>query len=133
MGKVSESEKFRDLLEYQWEKGIVDHPEWATRLGDNRFNHKLNDVSYEMVIKGQDENSELLQKVAEIDRSKLDKEDQLNYDLYIDGIKQNINGYVFYSYLVPIDQMGGVQISFAGISDYMPFKTIKIIIIIYQG
>ena len=125
MGKVSESEKFHELLEDQWEKGIVDHPEWATRLGDNRFNHKLNDVSYEMVIKRQDENRELLQKVEEIDRSKLDKEDQLNYDLYIDGIKQNINGYVFLSYLMPIDQMGGIQIGFAGISDYMPFKTIK--------
>ena len=56
MGKVSESEKFHELLEDQWEKGIVDHPEWATRLGDNRFNHKLNDVSYEMVIKRQGEN-----------------------------------------------------------------------------
>ncbi len=125
MGKVSESEKFHELLEDQWEKGIVDHPEWATRLGDNRFNHKLNDVSYEMVIKRQGENRELLQKVEEIDRSKLDKEDQLNYDLYIDGIKQNINGYVFLSYLIPIDQMGGIQIGFAGISDYMPFKTIN--------
>ena len=125
MGKVSESEKFHELLEDQWNKGVVDHPEWATRLGDNRFNHKLNDVSYEMVIKRQDENRELLQKVEEIDRSKLDKEDQLNYDLYIDGIKQNINGYVFLSYLMPIDQMGGIQIGFAGISDYMPFKTIN--------
>ena len=125
MGKVSESEKFHELLEDQWEKGVVAHPEWAPRLGDNRFNDKLNDVSYEMVIKRQDENRELLRKVEEIDRSKLDKEDQLNYDLYIDGIKQNINGYVFLSYLMPIDQMGGIQIGFAGISDYMPFKTIK--------
>ena len=83
MGKVSESEKFHELLEDQWEKGIVDHPEWATRLGDNRFNHKLNDVSYEMVIKRQDENRELLQKVEEIDRSKLDKENQLNFRLTI--------------------------------------------------
>ena len=125
MGKISESEKFHELLEEQWNKGIVDHPEWATRLGDDRFNDKLNDVSYDMVIKRQDENRELLQKVEAIDRSKLDKEDQLNYDLYINGIKQSIEGTTFLSYLMPIDQMGGIQIGFAGISDYMPFKTIR--------
>ena len=125
MGKISESEKFHELLEKQWNKGIVDHPEWATRLGDDRFNDKLNDVSYDKVIKRQDENRELLQKVEAIDRSKLDKEDQLNYDLYINGIKQSIEGTTFLSYLMPIDQMGGIQIGFAGISDYMPFKTIR--------
>ena len=125
LGKVSESEKFHELLEDQWEKGIVENPEWATRLGDNRFNDKLNDASYEMVLKRQDDSRTLLKKVELIDRSALDKEDQLNYDLYIDRIKQSIEGYAFQSYLMPIDQMGGIQIGFAGISNYMPFKTKK--------
>ena len=125
LGKVSESEKFHELLEDQWEKGIVENPEWATRLGDNRFNDKLNDASYEMVLKRQDDSRTLLKEVELIDRSALDKEDQLNYDLYIDRIKQSIEGYAFQSYLMPIDQMGGIQIGFAGISNYMPFKTKK--------
>ena len=125
LGKVSESEKFHELLEDQWKKGIVENPEWATRLGDNRFNDKLNDASYEMVLKRQDDNRTLLKEVELIDRSALDKEDQLNYDLYIDRIKQSIEGYAFQSYLMPIDQMGGIQIGFAGISNYMPFKTKK--------
>ena len=125
LGKVSESEKFHKLLNEEWNKGIVENPEWATRLGDNRFNDKLNDASFEMILERHDDSRTLLQKVELIDRSDLDKEDQLNYDLYINRIKQSIEGYAFQSYLMPIDQMGGIQIGFAGISSYMPFKSKK--------
>ena len=52
-------------------------------------------------------------------------DDILNYDLYLNGINKRIKGFEFLSYLIPIDQMGGIQIGFAGISDYMPFKTVQ--------
>ena len=123
--EVSDSEKFHKLLEKEWEKGIVRNPEWASRLGDNRFNDKLNDASYETIINRQSDTKELLTKVKKIDRSILDKKDKLNYDLYLQGIEKQIEGFGFLSDLMPIDQMGGIQIGFAGISNYMPFKTRK--------
>ena len=121
----SESEKFHELLSEQWEKGIVRNPERASSLGDNRFNDKLNDTSYETIMKRQDETRELQETVKKIDRSKLSEDDQLNYDLYLHGIEKQIEGFQFLSYLIPIDQMGGIQIGFAGISNYMPFNTVK--------
>ena len=121
----SESEKFHELLSEQWEKGIVRNPEWASSLGDNRFNDKLNDTSYETIMKRQDETRELQETVKKIDRSKLSEDDQLNYDLYLHGIEKQIEGFQFLSYLIPIDQMGGIQIGFAGISNYMPFNNVK--------
>jgi len=121
----SVTEQFHDILNEQWEKGITRSPEWATQLGDNRFNDKLNDASHETIIKRQEETKTLLEIVRTIDRSKLSKEDQLNYDLYLHGIEKRIEGFQFLSYLMPIDQMGGIQIGFAGISNYMPFKNIK--------
>ena len=124
-GEKSESEKFHELLSEQWEKGIVRNPEWASSLGDNRFNDKLNDTSYETILKRQDETRELQETVKKIDRSKLSEDDQLNYDLYLHGIEKQIEGFQFLSYLIPIDQMGGIQIGFAGISNYMPFNNVK--------
>ena len=121
----SVTEQFHDILNEQWEKGIVNSPEWATRLGDNRFNDKLNDVSYETILKRQGETRELQETVKKIDRSKLSEDDQLNYDLYLHGIEKQIDGFQFLSYLIPIDQMGGIQIGFAGISNYMPFNNVK--------
>jgi len=124
-GEKSESEKFHELLSEQWEKGIVRNPERASSLGDNRFNHKLNDTSYETILKRQGETRELQEIVKKIDRSKLSEDDQLNYDLYLHGIEKQIEGFQFLSYLIPIDQMGGIQIGFAGISNYMPFNNVK--------
>ena len=124
-GEKSESEKFHELLSEQWEKGIVRNPEWASSLGDNRFNDKLNDTSYETILKRQGETRELQETVKKIDRSKLSEDDQLNYDLYLHGIEKQIEGFQFLSYLIPIDQMGGIQIGFAGISNYMPFNNVK--------
>ena len=124
-GEKSESEKFHELLSEQWEKGIVRNPEWASSLGDNRFNDKLNDTSYETILKRQGETRELQETVKKIDRSKLSVDDQLNYDLYLQGIEKEIEGFQFLSYLIPIDQMGGIQIGFAGISNYMPFNNVK--------
>jgi uncharacterized protein (DUF885 family) len=124
-GEKFESEKFHELLSEQWEKGIVRNPEWASSLGDNRFNDKLNDTSYETILKRQGETRELQETVKKIDRSKLSVDDQLNYDLYLQGIEKEIEGFQFLSYLIPIDQMGGIQIGFAGISNYMPFNNVK--------
>ena len=122
--KKSVTEEFHEILDEQWEKGIVNSPEWATRLGDNRFNDKLNDVSHETILTRQEETKVLLEKVRTIDRSKLSEDDQLNYDLYLHGIEKRIEGFQYLSYLIPIDQMGGIQIGFAGISNYMPFKNV---------
>jgi len=124
-GEKPESGKFHELLSEQWEKGIVENPEWASSLGDNRFNDKLNDTSYETILKRQDETRELQETIKKIDRSKLSEDDQLNYDLYLQGIENQIEGFQFLSYLIPIDQMGGIQIGFAGISNYMPFNNVK--------
>ena len=124
-GEKSESEKFHELLSEQWEKGIIRNPEWASSLGDNRFNDKLNDTSYETILKRQGETRELQETIKKIDRSKLSEDDQLNYDLYLQGIEKQIEGFQFLSYLIPIDQMGGIQIGFAGISNYMPFNNVK--------
>ena len=66
----SVTEQFHEILDEQWEKGMVNSPEWATRLGDNRFNDQLNDVSYETILKRQRKTKVLLEKVKSIDRSK---------------------------------------------------------------
>lgn len=120
----SETKKFHSILDEEWKSNAEKYPEWATRLGDNRFNDKLNDASYEAIINRQEEATKLLEKIKEINRSSLSLDDQLNYDLFLNSILFGIEGNAYLSYLMPISQMGGIQIGFAGISDYMPFKSV---------
>ena len=120
----SETKKFHSILDEEWKSNAEKYPEWATRLGDNRFNDKLNDASYEAIINRQEKATKLLEKIKKINRSSLSLDDQLNYDLFLNSILFGIEGNVYLSYLMPISQMGGIQIGFAGISDYMPFKSV---------
>jgi len=124
MSSNTDTMRLHDLLDKEWKKGIERYPEWATQLGDNRFNDRLNDASYQTIMIRQSETMDLLKKVEEIDRSKLSKDDQLNLDLYLKDLTHEIEGFKYLSHLMPIDQMGGIQIGFAGISNYMPFKTL---------
>jgi len=123
--KNSDTENFHKILDEEWNKSIEEYPEWATKLGDNRFNDRLNDESYDKIIQRQSETKTLLQKIKSIDRSMLSSEDQLNFDLFYNGIIENIEGFKYHSYLIPLDQMSGIQIDFANMPDYMPFKTVK--------
>ena len=121
----SASRIFHNLLDEQWEKGLLDDPEWATRLGDNRYNDRLNDVSFAAVQKRQDEQRSLLETVKSIKREKLTQNDQLNYDLFRQRIERDIAGYSYLTHLMPMDQMGGIQIGFADLPDYMPYKIVQ--------
>ena len=125
MSTTSDTKALHELLEDEWNKGVEQYPEWATQLGDNRFNDKLNDASYETIIRLQGESKELLNKIKDIDRSVLSVEDQLNYDLFLNDLIHGMKGFEYLLYLIPVTQMGGIQIGFAGISNYMPFKSVS--------
>ena len=125
MSTTSDTKALHELLEDEWNKRVEQYPEWATQLGDNRFNDKLNDASYETIIRLQGESKELLNKIKDIDRSVLSVEDQLNYDLFLNDLIHGMKGFEYLLYLIPVTQMGGIQIGFAGISNYMPFKSVS--------
>ena len=59
----SEAKKFHSILDNEWKNNVEKYPEWATRLGDNRFNDKLNDVSYGTIIYRQEKATKLLDKI----------------------------------------------------------------------
>ena len=61
--KNSDTENFHKILDEEWNKSIEEYPEWATKLGDNRFNDRLNDESYDKILQRQSETKTLLQKI----------------------------------------------------------------------
>ena len=120
---LTAGDEFHKILTAEWEKRLIENPEWATRLGDDRYNDRLNDVSFEAIKKRQKDNRALHVRLKEIDRSALSEPDQLSYDLYVQKLERSNHGYRYKTYFMPIDQMGGIQIGFAGMPDYAPFDT----------
>ena len=123
LSSTRQDEKLKTYFENQWEQNLENYPEYATYLGDNRYNDRLTDTSLDAVTNRQNQTQTSLDKLSKIDRNKLSTEYKLYYDLYLDKLKQSIEGHQYKGHLKPINQMGGIQISAANLVDNTPFDT----------
>ncbi len=122
--KKSANAPLTKLFETTWQEDLADDPVGATQLGDTRFNDKLPDMSLEAIDRRQKKNYVRLQALAKINREKLDKADQLNYDLFQREIKSRIEEYQFKPWLFATRTFDGPQL-LAEVTEFTPFKTVK--------
>src|SRR5688500_5936073 len=70
------------LFETSWQEDLADDPIAASALGDHRYDDKLTDMSPEALARRNQRAFTRLAALRKIKREKLDKADQLNYDLF---------------------------------------------------
>jgi len=121
----TEDQKLNSFFDEQWEYGLKQNPIFATFLGDLRYNDQLPDVSLAAIQKDQAHDLQTLKELEALDRSKLSGANQLNYDLYLLNTKQAIEGQRFPDYLLPINQMGGIQQNVPDAVGQLPFHNAK--------
>src|SRR5687768_13505131 len=68
------------LFDQVWQEDLVDDPIGATQLGDPRYNDKLPDMSVLAIDERNKRNYLRLASLRKINKEKLEKADQLNYD-----------------------------------------------------
>jgi len=112
------------MFDTVWQEDLVDDPLMATQLGDARYNDKLPDMSVEGLDRRNKKNFSRLQSLAKMNRDKLEKADQLNYDLFYREIKNRIDEYQFKPWAYAINTYSGPQL-LSQVSEYAPFKTVK--------
>jgi uncharacterized protein (DUF885 family) len=120
----SEGEKLHAIFASQWEWALREFPEYATMLGDYRYNARLTEMSAEAIERRREQTRKALEEVRTIDRSKLNEADRLNYDLYVEQLEQQIAGFRFPGEIVPINQMGGVHQDLARLAMMAPKRTV---------
>ena len=118
----TESEKLHNLFNDVWGWGLQEFPTRATYLGDYRYNDRLANMSLVSIQGRHKKNKTILRKLENLNREQLDPNDKLNYDLFHKNITRNIAAHPFKDYLMPVDQMGGIQINFPNLVDITPFR-----------
>jgi uncharacterized protein (DUF885 family) len=113
--------EFKKLIERRWEYWLRQFPEFATLVGDRRYNDRWTDWSIGAIETRRESIREFRNELSEIDSPALSLEDQLNYELLkfelddrVEGANyaagQSFPGTHDYSNLYsPITPMGGVQ------------------------
>jgi len=118
-------QKLNAFFEAEWEYGLKENPIFATFIGDLRYNDQLGDFSLASVKRNQQHDLETLKKLEAIDRSGLSESDKLNYGLYLADTKLNVEGHRFPGYLMPVNQLGGIQQSVPDAVRDLPFDNTK--------
>jgi uncharacterized protein (DUF885 family) len=120
----SEGEKLHAIFASQWEWALREFPEYATMLGDYRYNARLTEMSAGAIERRREQTRKALEEIRTIDRAKLSEADRLNYDLYVQQLEQQIAGFRFPGETVPINQMGGVHQDLAQLAIMAPKRTV---------
>ncbi|HUS18926.1 MAG TPA: DUF885 family protein, partial [Terriglobales bacterium] len=97
-GQPEPSKILNALIAAEWEHTMQESPEWASQLGDRRFNDRWSDLSLENFAREARRNADVLQQLAAIDRTRLAPADRLNYDLFKRQYEVALDEYKFKSY-----------------------------------
>ena len=122
--KQTTSKALADVLASEWDYDMQQSPEWASSVGDRRWNDRWSDESFEAIARRHEHNQDLLTRMAKIDRNSLSAADQLNYDLFKKGAEEAAEGYKFHDFLLTLNQRGGIQTS-DDLADSLRFETLK--------
>ncbi len=121
---TAEAKALHAFFEAEWDYEMEQNPTRASSLGDRRWNDRWGDNSLEAFRKNEEHTKDALERFGKIDRAKLSPEDQLNYDLFKKDLEEDIAGFKFRRYLLPINQRGGIQTA-DELGERLRFETLK--------
>lgn len=121
----SEHERLWRVFDVYWHYLMREYPEWATSVGFPGQNGRWTDSSIAAIERRKHELDAPLKALNTIDVSALDKQDQLNYNVFKYQLTNAIEGRQFPNELMPMNQLEGVQESPATTLAQNPTYTVK--------
>lgn len=114
-----------DLLSEQWEYTLKKSPEFASIIGDKRYNDKLSDYSpaaFEADLLAQ---TAFLKRLQAIDSNGFSEQEKLNKELMLRQLKNTVDGARFKEWEMPVLQNGGLHLEAAELVASLSFVTVK--------
>ncbi|MGZ5433231.1 MAG: DUF885 domain-containing protein [Thermoanaerobaculia bacterium] len=115
----------RDLLSEQWEYTLRTSPEFASILGDRRYNDQVSDVSEAAVKADLEMTRRVLRRFEAISTVAFSEQERLNRDLMIKNLRDSLEGAKFRNWQMPVNQMSGIHLFAAQLPSLLPFATVK--------
>ena len=121
---LTDSARFHQLLDLDWEYANVTFPEYATYTGYPGQNDRWTDLSVPALRAQRAMVRTELNTLRAVDRSRLNAADQLSYDIMKRGFDESLEGQRFPSELLAVDQRNGPQY-LAATLESAPQATVK--------
>jgi uncharacterized protein (DUF885 family) len=114
-----------DQLNEHWEYTLRTQPEFASILGDKRYNDKLSDYSQAAIDRDIQQTRVFLKKFEAIDSTGFPEQERLNRDLMVRNLREGLAGVKFKEWEMPVTQFIGIHIDLPQFVTSFSFATVK--------
>ena len=114
-----------DLFAQIWEDRLSHSPEFASTLGDKRFNDQLTDYSVDAWNQQLARGRDYLRRLGEIDTAGLTDQEVLSKDLMVRQLIEDQEESAFKPWEMPVNQFNGLHLSLPQLVPRLSFTTAK--------
>jgi uncharacterized protein (DUF885 family) len=113
------------LLADEWEYSLRTQPEFATQVGDDRYNDRLSDLSDKAIADDLKHARQSLERFEAIDVAGFPEPEKLNRSLMLRSLREAIERAQFKDWEMPATQFDGVHLGYASLASGSPFRNGK--------
>jgi uncharacterized protein (DUF885 family) len=121
----SRRKALNDLLAERWEYNLRTSPEYASILGDKRWNDKLSDGSQKAIDDDLAQTKTDLAKFEAVDTTGFPEQEALNKRLMVRDLRMQLEGAQFKGWEMPVSQYAGPHIDLPQLVAVLAFKNVK--------
>ncbi len=113
------------LLAAQWEENLKENPEFASILGDKRYNDRLGENTPASIAENYRKAAEWKKRFEAIDTTGFPEQEALNKTLMVRELDQFLANRKFKNWEMPVTQFYGIHIQAPSFVQYLSFETVK--------
>jgi uncharacterized protein (DUF885 family) len=122
---AARSKALSALLADIWQDHLKHSPEFASSIGDKRYNDQLTDYSAKEVNAALSRGREYIQRLSEIDTTGLPEQEQLSAELMLRSLIDEQEGAKFKAWEMPVNQFSGFHTDLAQLPNQLQFDSAK--------
>lgn len=122
---ASREKTLNDLFAQIWEDQLSHQPEFASIIGDKRWNDQLTDYSVETYNTELARGREYLEKLSQIDTTGMDDQLVLSKDLMVRRLVEDQEASQFKPWEMPVNQFSGLQLDLPQLVPQLSFSSVK--------
>ncbi len=120
---AARSRELNSLFNDIWQDKLKHAPEYATSLGDKRYDAELSDLSPRAINDGLARERAFVERLSMIDTTGLSQQDQLSADLMLRSLIEDLEGAKFREWEMPANQYAGIQLDLPQMVEHTAFDT----------
>ncbi|HVG34039.1 MAG TPA: DUF885 domain-containing protein [Pyrinomonadaceae bacterium] len=117
--------QLNDLLTEQWEYVLRTSPEFASILGDKRYNDQVSDFSQKAIDEDLAKTKDFLTRFEAVDTTGFPEQEALNKTLMVRQLKESLDNARFKSWEMPVNQISGIHLQAPQLANYLPLTSVK--------